>query len=68
MSSFSEEVKDEVKRHVNKNFTFNFVKASYDITEVKKDLRKKFIDCGYINNPENSHRIEFRFKKLKDAI
>lgn len=67
MSSFSEEVKDEVKRHVNKNFTFNFVKASYDITEVKKDLRKKFIDYGYINNPENSHRIEFRFKKLKDA-
>ena len=67
MSSFSEEVKDEVKKHVNKNFTFNFVKASYDITEVKKDLRKKFIDCGYINNPENSHRLEFRFKKLKDA-
>lgn len=67
MSSFSEGVKDEVKKHVNKNFTFNFVKASYDIIEVKKDLRKKFIDSGYINNPENSHRLEFRMKKLKDA-
>lgn len=67
MSSFTKEVRDEVKKHVPKNFTFNFVKASYDIIEVKKDLRKKFIDYGYINDPRYSHHFEYKINNLKEA-
>lgn len=67
MSSFTKEAREEVKKHVPKNFSFDFVKASYDIIEVKKDLRKKFLDCGYINDPNISHHFEYKFKKLKDA-
>lgn len=67
MSSFTKEVRDEVRKHVPKNFTFNFVKASYDIIEVKKDLRKKFINYGYINDPNFDHHFEYRIKNLKEA-
>lgn len=67
MSSFTKEVRDEVKKHVPKNFTFNFVKASYDIIEVKKDLRKKFLDYGYINDPRYSHHFEYKINNLKEA-
>lgn len=65
--SYTKTVKDEVNKHVSKNFEFNFVKASYDISEVKKDLRKKFLDCGMIYDPHKLHHLEFRFKKLKLA-
>lgn len=67
MSSFTTQTRDEVRKHVPKNFTLNFVKASYDLIEVKKDLRKKFIDYGYINNPNLSHHFEYRINNLKEA-
>lgn len=65
--SYTKIVKNEISKHVSKNFEFNFVKASYDISEVKKDLRKKFIDCGMLYNPHKLHHLEFRFKNLKTA-
>ena len=65
--SYTKIVKEEVSKHVSKNFEFNFVKASYDKSEVKKDLRKKFIECGMIYNPKVLHHLEFRLKKLKLA-
>lgn len=67
MSSFSKNVRDEVRKHVPKNYKLNFVKASYDIIEVKKDLRKKFLDYGYINDPSLSHHFEYKIKSLKEA-
>ncbi len=67
MSSFSKNVRDEVRKHVSKNYKLNFVKASYDIIEVKKDLRKKFLDYGYINDPSLSHHFEYKIKSLKEA-
>ena len=65
--SYTKIIKDEVNKHVSKNFELNFVKASYDISEVKKDIRKKFLDCGMIYEPNKLHHLEFRFKKLKIA-
>ena len=67
MTSFNKCVKDEIKKHVSKNFKFNFIKASYDLTEVKKDIRKKFIDNGFVYSPKVGHHLEFKFKELKDA-
>ena len=67
MTSFNKCVKDEIKKHVSKNFKFNFIKASYDLTEVKKDIRKKFIDNGFVYSPEVGHHLEFKFKELNDA-
>ena len=67
MSSFNKDVKNEIKKHVSNSFKFSFVKASYDLTEVKKDLRKKFIDSGFVYNPEIGHHLEYKFKELNDA-
>lgn len=67
MDSFNKKVKDEISKHVSKGFKFNFVKASYDLTELKKDLRKKFIDNGFVYDPEIGHHLEFKLKELKNA-
>ena len=67
MASFNKEVKDEIKKHVSKSFKFNFIKASYDLTELKKDLRIKFINNGFVYNPEIGHHLDYKFKELNDA-
>ena len=66
-TTFTKKVKDEVSKHIKKNYQVDFSKASYDKLEVKKDLRLKFLECGMLYDPNNAHHLEFRFKSLKAA-
>ena len=66
-TTFTKKVKDEVSKHIKKNYQVDLSKASYDKLEVKKDLRLKFLECGMIYDPNNAHHLEFRFKSLKVA-
>lgn len=66
-TTFTKKVKDEVSKHIKKNYQVDLSKASYDKLEVKKDLRLKFLECGMIYDPNNAHHLEFRFKSLKAA-
>lgn len=66
-TTFTKKVKDEVGKHIKKNYQVDLSKASYDKLEVKKDLRLKFLECGMIYDPNNAHHLEFRFKSLKAA-
>ena len=65
--SFTKKVKDEISKHISKNYKVNLTKASYDNIELKKDLRAKFLNCGMLYDPNNGHHLEFRFKTLKAA-
>lgn len=66
-TTFTKKVKDEVSKHIKKNYQVDLSKASYDKLEVKKDLRLKFLKCGMLYDPNNAHHLEFRFKNLKVA-
>ena len=66
-ATFTKKVKDEVGKHISKNYQVDLSKASFDKLEIKKDLRLKFLKCGMIYDPNNAHRIEFRFKTIKQA-
>lgn len=66
-ATFTKKVKDEVGKHINKNYQVDLSKASYDKLEIKKDLRLKFLKCGMLYDPNNAHHLEFRFKSLKVA-
>jgi len=66
-TTFTKKVKDEVSKHIKKNYQVDLSKASYDKLEVKKDLRLKFLECGMLYDPNNAHHLEFRFKSLKAA-
>lgn len=66
-TTFTKKVKDEVSKHIKKNYQVDLSKASYDKLEVKKDLRLKFLECGMLYDPNNAHHLEFRFKSLKVA-
>ena len=66
-TTFTKKVKDEVSKHIKKNYQVDLSKASYDKLEVKKDLRLKFLECGMLFDPNNAHHLEFRFKSLKAA-
>lgn len=66
-SSFTKKVRDEVGRHIKKNYQVDLSKASFDKLEIKKDIRVKFLKSGMIYNPNIAHHLEFRFKTLKQA-
>ena len=42
-ATYKKKVKDEVGKHINKNYQVDLSKASYDKLEIKKDLRLKFL-------------------------
>lgn len=66
-STFTQKVKEEIGRHIKKNYEADLSKASFDKLEIKKDLRVKFLKCGMLYDPNNAHHLEFRFKNLKVA-
>ena len=66
-STFTKKVKDEICKHINKNYQVDLSKASYDKLEIKKDLRIKFLKCGMLYDQNNAHHLEFRFKNIKTA-
>lgn len=66
-STFTKKVKDEISKHINKNYKVDLSKATYDKLEIKKDLRIKFLNGGMIYDPNEAYRIEFRFKNLIEA-
>lgn len=66
-STFTKKVKDEIRNHISENYKVDLSKASYDKLEIKKDLRVKFLKCGMIYDPNNAHRIEYRFRNIKTA-
>ncbi|MBR0039068.1 MAG: DNA-binding protein WhiA [Lachnospiraceae bacterium] len=65
--TFTKKVKDEIRNHISENYKVDLSKASYDKLEIKKDLRVKFLKCGMIYDPNNAHRIEYRFRNIKIA-
>ena len=66
-STFTKKVKDEVEKHINKNYQVDLSKASFDKLEIKKDLRLKFLKCGMLYDPNNAHHLEFRLRNIKVA-
>ena len=66
-ATFTKKVKDEVGKHISKNYQVDLSKASFDKLEIKKDLRVKFLKCGMIYDQNTAHRIELRFKKISQA-
>lgn len=66
-ATFTKKVKEEVGKHVKRNYQVDLSKASYDKLEIKKDLRLKFLKCGMLYDPNKAHHLEFRFKSLKAA-
>ena len=65
--TFTDKVREEIEKHLSKNYTANLSKASFDKVEIKKDLRYKFLNYGHINNPEKGYHAEYRFKDSKVA-
>ena len=66
-STFTKKVKDEISKHINKNYQVDLSKDSFDKLEIKKDLRVKFLRCGMLYDPNNAHHLEYRFRNLKSA-
>lgn len=66
-ATFTKKVKEEIEKHVKKNYQVDLSKASFDKLEIKKDLRVKFLKYGMLYDPNKAHHIEFRFRDLNLA-
>ena len=66
-TTFTKKVKEEVRKHIGKNYQCNLSKASRDNSKIKRNLRYKFLNYGMLYDPNKGHRMEFRFKDLKHA-
>ena len=66
-NTFTKKVKDEISKHISKDYQVDLSKASFDKLEIKKDLRVKFLKCGMLYDPNSAHHLEYRFRNLKSA-
>ena len=65
--SWTYKAREEISHHIGRKSKVDISRISYDKIEVKKDLRIKFMNHGFLHNPSREYRIEFRFKDIDEA-
>lgn len=67
LNDFSKNVKNEIKKHIDKNEQVDLSRVNYDKVEIKKDLRLKFLKHGLVYAPSVSHHLDYNFSSLNVA-
>lgn len=65
MISFTDSVKDELKKHIIKGE--NIDKNILTKTNIRKILRESFVKIGEVNDPKKENHLSFLCKNAKDA-